>query len=281
MTKQALCIRRADAAIDFNCMEAQEIPDGFYELTTGLVDREICEEGSEFLQLIPYIIVFSERGRIFCYERGTAGGEDRLHAKLSIGLGGHVERMPSADESLQLVLLDEAARELHEELGVQADFGGSFSDIVYTGATGQPVDQVHLGLVVKALVREKEIKAEAGHIEGGRFLTVAELMAPEIYDRLEPWSQAMAREIEGIVSWGASDLISCAADVLSELSISSPTGITASATQEVSNVLWALADNVGSGSATARCYDTTALAERLDRMIGLASQLRCFIGHNR
>ena len=52
--------------------------------------RGQLERDPSFRQLIPYIVL--ARGpRVAVYRRAVAGGEQRLHGRWSLGLGGHVE----------------------------------------------------------------------------------------------------------------------------------------------------------------------------------------------
>ena len=53
------------------------------------MDREEAEADPTHKQLIPYLVVRSG-DRVLCYTRGKSGGESRLHAKMSIGIGGHI-----------------------------------------------------------------------------------------------------------------------------------------------------------------------------------------------
>lgn len=266
MSKQALCIQREHAPIDFTIMAAQPIPAELFDAPAGLVDREICEEGDAFLQLIPYIVVRNQSGMILCYERGSAGGEERLHAKLSIGIGGHVDRAQNPGETLEQLLYAEAARELTEELGITANTD-EFQCLVYTGATGQPVDQVHLGLVASIVVDEESIKPEAGHIEGAGWLSLGELMQTDNFERLEPWSQAVVNGLNEALSRNLGDTLEAIGNLLSEISISSPSGGTGSVAQEVSGILWAVAHNLQSGVATARVYDETTASDIIDELV--------------
>ena len=55
------------------------------------MDRAAAEEDPSHKQLIPYCI-FRCGERILHYTRGKSGGEARLHAKISVGVGGHVDR---------------------------------------------------------------------------------------------------------------------------------------------------------------------------------------------
>ena len=56
---------------------------------TRYMPRDLAEQDPSYKQLIPYCI-FRHGDDIFCYTRGTAQGEARLHAKRSIGVGGHI-----------------------------------------------------------------------------------------------------------------------------------------------------------------------------------------------
>ena len=51
--------------------------------------RDTVEEDPSLKQLIPYC-VFRHQERVFHYRRGTEQGEQRLHSKRSIGIGGHI-----------------------------------------------------------------------------------------------------------------------------------------------------------------------------------------------
>ena len=82
----------------------------------SFLPREQAEKDPTYKQIIPYVlIVFG--GKVLYYVRGKKVGEQRLVAKGSIGIGGH---MNETDESL--FALDETAyragveREVNEEI---------------------------------------------------------------------------------------------------------------------------------------------------------------------
>ncbi|MCA9060962.1 MAG: phosphoesterase, partial [Planctomycetaceae bacterium] len=54
--------------------------------------RNQMEQDPSYKQLIPYC-VFRCNGEVFYYQRGTEQGEARLHAKRSVGVGGHVSTL--------------------------------------------------------------------------------------------------------------------------------------------------------------------------------------------
>src|SRR5688572_9668213 len=61
------------------------------------VERRAAEQNSAWKQIIPYVVV--RRGEsILLLERKKKQGEVRLHGKLSIGVGGHIN--PVDDEAV-------------------------------------------------------------------------------------------------------------------------------------------------------------------------------------
>ncbi len=198
--KLALCINRNDAPAEYKAatgMRLIPIPEGFNNLETKLIDRAVCETDENFLQLLPYIIL-EHRGSIFCYSRGAGSAEARLRGNLSIGVGGHVDEAPGAN-GLMPLLFAEAAREIQEETGLAnidhlrlTFFGGLICDP--TNAVGR----VHMGILVHLLLSDEEVKSmlmEDNIIENGQFMTIKELRAPKVYQRLENWSKIFVDQL--------------------------------------------------------------------------------------
>ena len=86
--------------------------------------RSRAETDPTHKQIIPYVLVFCA-GRVLYYVRGKKAGEQRLVAKGSIGIGGH---MNQEDEELFNYAVDEAAyragveREVNEEIRIDSPF---------------------------------------------------------------------------------------------------------------------------------------------------------------
>src|ERR1700722_10718152 len=84
--------------------------------------RGQAEDESTNKQIIPYVVIAHD-DKVLHYVRGKKAGEQRLVAKGSIGIGGH---MNENDESL--FALDEAAyragveREVSEEIKIESGF---------------------------------------------------------------------------------------------------------------------------------------------------------------
>lgn len=147
--------------------------------------RAAAEEDPSHKQLIPYLII-RHGNRVLRYTRGKSGGEARLHAKMSIGIGGHIN-----DGDTRAAHFDETAynraieRELHEELSIPAAFRQRPVALLNDEET--PVGQVHLGIVHVIDVDTPDITPREDAIRDLVFVTTAELDPQR--DRLENWSR--------------------------------------------------------------------------------------------
>jgi predicted NUDIX family phosphoesterase len=157
--------------------------------------RGAAEEDPTHKQLIPYLVLH-HGDRVLCYTRGKAGGEARLHAKMSIGIGGHINDGDSHAEHF-----DEAAyfraveRELHEELVIPGGYRQRIAALLNDDSN--EVGRVHLGVVHLIEVDSTDIRPSEDAIRDLRFLTPAEL-AP-LRERLESWSQICLGGLERLL----------------------------------------------------------------------------------
>src|SRR5438067_13089831 len=92
---------------------------------TSYQPRASMEQDPSFKQLIPYVIFryrdAAGQTMLFQYTRGKGQGESRLHAKRSIGVGGHI----SADDAAQVSAYEEGMRrELEEEVVIDTQYRG-------------------------------------------------------------------------------------------------------------------------------------------------------------
>ncbi|ATD30085.1 NUDIX domain-containing protein [Macrococcoides bohemicum] len=117
--------------------------------------RGDMEEDPSYKQLISYCILENENDEILVYERLTGGGEARLHGLSSIGIGGHMNQLD--DTQIEGVLLDNAARELEEEVGVKDVNPLNLNLIGFINDDDNEVGRVHIGLVFKLKVKASEV----------------------------------------------------------------------------------------------------------------------------
>src|SRR5262245_39080149 len=113
---------------------------------TSYRPRAAMEQDPSYKQLIPYVIFrhrdASGQTQLFQYTRGKGQGEARLHAKRSIGIGGHI----SADDQAAVSAYEEGMRrELEEEVTIQTRYESRLVGLINDDQT--EVGKVHLGVV--------------------------------------------------------------------------------------------------------------------------------------
>ena len=156
------------------------------------MDRDAAEMDPSHKQLIPYC-VFRCGERILHYTRGKAGGESRLHARISVGVGGHVNPVDTCGGKTGPAAYHAAvSREIDEELELWQDHPHRI--IALLNDDSNAVGQVHLGIVhlidleSDAVTSREDALAELG------FSALADLNGP-MFDRLETWSQFCIRHL--------------------------------------------------------------------------------------
>jgi len=147
--------------------------------------RPAAETNPDLKQIIPYVLLV-HNGRVLHYVRGKKAGEQRLAAKGSVGIGGH---MNDGDE--HLFALDKDAylagvqREVTEELNLDTKFSNHI--VALLNDDSNPVGQVHLGVVHIFKLDTDQVTKREQMITQLEFLSLAELQARR--DNLESWSQ--------------------------------------------------------------------------------------------
>lgn len=165
----------------------------------ALMTRNICDNhthksvGEYFPQIIPYIVVRNQEGKILTYSRGK-GTEDRLHAFRSIGFGGHIDYIDTLNYPTNLIRAIQvgADREIAEEL--DAD-GGIYDNVVpnniildYTNGVGK----VHVGIMFDITL--DEVNTNTNEISDAMWLTVDELKQSS--SKYENWSKLAINYID-------------------------------------------------------------------------------------
>jgi predicted NUDIX family phosphoesterase len=144
--------------------------------------RSAAETDPSFKQLIPYVVLrWGEQ--VFHYTRGHGGGEARLRALRSVGVGGHIcaeDGVVSGDD-YRLGML----RELHEEVHLDGPYTEHRIGLINDDRT--PVGQVHLGIVHVLDLQGPYVRRREDVLTEDGFAPVAQLI--QQVDRFETWSQ--------------------------------------------------------------------------------------------
>ncbi len=149
--------------------------------------REQMEQDPSFKQLIPYVIFqhVDQTGKkfVFQYTRGKGQGESRLHAKMSLGIGGHISSDDAVREGSD-PYSEGMQRELAEEVQIDTAFDEQCVGLINDDET--EVGKVHLGVVHLFTVAEPRVAPNEDEIIDAGFRQVSELR--EQLDRMETWS---------------------------------------------------------------------------------------------
>lgn len=177
-------------------------------LHSQFLPRSEMESNPEFKQLIPYCILrhIDDQGQtwLFQYTRGSGQGESRLHARRSVGVGGHISTVdsganesndaslgqlqPNSDTSIYLTGMK---RELEEELIIDCEYSERCVGLINDDEN--PVGQVHLGVVHLLDVSEPQIQPRELDIANAGFEKLEDILAD--IASFETWSQICLRAL--------------------------------------------------------------------------------------
>lgn len=154
------------------------------------MDRPAAEIDPQFRQIIPYVLV-NYQGKYLTVTRQVTQTETRLHNKMSLGIGGHINPVDGEPENL----LDAGLRrELSEELATDNN-PPRFNELKLLGLLRDDVDevgQVHLGVVLQWDANEPIDIRETDKMHG-EYLTLDQL--EEYAGRLENWSRIIYEQL--------------------------------------------------------------------------------------
>jgi predicted NUDIX family phosphoesterase len=130
---------------------------GYYKFHTRMIDavlkhitfqrRGNIEEDVSWRQLIPYVYIYNKEGALLAYRRTAAGMEHRLHAKVSVGFGGHINKEDASDDP-DLLLQNAGYRELLEELSFSPTLTRQLVPAGFIVGHESLVDKVHFGVAL-------------------------------------------------------------------------------------------------------------------------------------
>lgn len=154
--------------------------------------RPEAELDPAYRQIIPYVAVV-RRGEVFATTRLNKGGETRLHGKISLGVGGHMNEIDREGDWLMHAL----RREVDEEIALD-----NFGTLTLRGLivdNENEVGRVHLGVFFTLTTTGEAAVRETEKLEGG-FVKISELNRQD--ERLEGWSRIAAKELGALWTTG-------------------------------------------------------------------------------
>ncbi|PYK38007.1 MAG: hypothetical protein DME49_09590 [Verrucomicrobia bacterium] len=160
--------------------------------------RGQAENDPTHKQIIPYAII-AFRDRVLHYVRGKKAGEQRLVAKASIGIGGHMGEdsdkflWHSTDEETYRAGVE---REVNEEIKIDTKFEDRIVALLNDDTTD--VGRVHLGIVHVFKLAEPKVEKREAMITSLAFLTKEGLVARR--ESLESWSQICVDSLERLLA---------------------------------------------------------------------------------
>ncbi|MBR5533315.1 MAG: NUDIX domain-containing protein [Ruminiclostridium sp.] len=150
------------------------------------MEREKAEYDNTVKQIIPYVVIRQE-GKYFLLRRLKKQTEARLHDKLSLGVGGHINPTEeTAEDPLEAGLL----RELDEEVAVETVT--SLAAVGFLNENNGGVSDYHAALVC-LLEAQGEVTVRETEKMSGSWAAVQELQ--EALPYLETWSQIVVEKV--------------------------------------------------------------------------------------
>ncbi len=176
------------------------------------VEREYAEQEPALKQVIPYCIVVRD-GRVLLLRRQRAGSETRLHDKLSIGVGGHVNPVDlpepplpahdagaaEAERGRPSPIPRALQRELNEELALAGAYEARPIGVINDDSNA--VGAVHVGYVQVVTVEGDVQVREKDRLEG-EFVEISRLrdLLVEGAD-FETWSSILVEHLDEIFDY--------------------------------------------------------------------------------
>ena len=161
----------------------------------SFMSRALAETNPDFKQIIPYVVITDGKS-ILHYVRGKKAGEQRLVAKGSVGIGGHIN---DEDHSLfafgMQAFQDAVKREVCEELSIQGEFNARPIGLINDDST--EVGRVHFGIVHVLFCKPEEVKKNEQVITQVEFIPVEELKAKR--EQMETWSKLCLDNIDALL----------------------------------------------------------------------------------
>ena len=148
--------------------------------------RGDLEADPSFKQIIPYAII-SNNESFYLFKRTSGQKENRLHNKLTLGVGGHMNP-GNSEKSAEQYLINELKREFFEE--VKPFNACSIENIEFIGFINDDtvsVGRVHIGLLYNITVSNQDLIVNETDKMTAEWIDKPGLY--RMYEELETWTQ--------------------------------------------------------------------------------------------
>jgi len=183
------------SALFHSYVTAKERERFFNSLAPYWGQRDELELDTDYRQPIVYTALCDGNNRVFVYKR-SGGGEKRLDAQMSIGIGGHVDIGDEGNTNWETIQ-NSFRRELKEEVPSLGDFNPAnlrFEGILLSDETD--VDKVHMAVLMQYFVDDLDnIEFDEGVSIGAMELSNLRNLADAYPDLFESWTKQFLRVI--------------------------------------------------------------------------------------
>ncbi|PNR99128.1 hypothetical protein X927_06445, partial [Petrotoga mexicana DSM 14811] len=107
-------------------------------------ERDEIENDYNYKQIIPYVVFKNYEDKILVLKRTQNQGEKRLHNKISIGIGGHINKGDKGI-TMEQTFFNGMDREINEELWITNSYKYVYKGII--NDNDEDVSKVHLGVL--------------------------------------------------------------------------------------------------------------------------------------
>jgi len=183
MSEEVMVVRRSDLARHIDRHDFDFITDETASILATIetrhffIARPVAEVSPEYKQIIPYVAL-RNGDDFFVLRRTSKQTESRLHHKMSLGIGGHIN--PDTP-----TLLGGLEKELNEEVSVPEPYQLQFIGILNDDTTD--VGRVHLGAVFVLDTQSRDVTVRETDKMTGSWRARRELGS--MRDAMETWSQ--------------------------------------------------------------------------------------------
>jgi len=172
-----------------------------YQLTNAdltIKRRHELEDSFDYRQVLA-LVVFTYHGKVWAYERTDSGGEDDLHNKVAVLVGGHWDfgDLVHFDSVIDVAASEQAAleRELREEVVVTSSILSKKEMPLKICADDEPVDRKHMCTVFHVELDGEGLAANTNDedLKDIGFIDPEELLAGPY--NLETWARITCEQL--------------------------------------------------------------------------------------